>query len=99
LKFDKSINPQRISRGLLTGLVIANCIFCRWGVTFSVKQVASSTAWIDLKEFKGDVVYAQHCAKELGELLPSCYSMRIIEDWVLLIRFDDDLKTIGKNYE
>jgi hypothetical protein len=101
LKFSKSVNPQIIGRGLLTGLILVNCAFCRWGVILNVKSTTSVAAVIDLSTFKGDSVYAENCVKEINELLPSCYSTKIIDDKFLLIEFKDNLKTIkiGKSNE
>jgi hypothetical protein len=99
LIFDKKINPARISNGLLTGLIIAGCNFCRWGVSLKIKQIASQTAWIDVSElFENDTVYAQHCIKEIKELLPSCYVTKLIENRVLLIKIDEDIGMAGKGY-
>jgi hypothetical protein len=91
LQFNNTINPEKISKALLTGLLIANCIFCRWGVKFLVADVATQTATIDLKSFKGDTVYAQSCIEELNQALPGCYSIKNINNSFLLIRFDGNI--------
>jgi hypothetical protein len=103
LRFNSKINPQKISQGLLTGLLLANCTFCRWGVILNVKQVSSQTAIIDLSPFKNDIIYATQCAKEVSELLPSCYETKFIDNKFFIIRFRDELKdnlrTVGESYE
>jgi hypothetical protein len=99
LRFDKKINPEKISKGLLVGLVLANCVFCRWGVKFEIRSISAQTAWVDLRPFNGDEIYADSCIKEMKDFLPSCYSTKIMDNKALLIRFNDDMATIGQHYK
>lgn len=92
MQFEKTINADKINnikQGLLTGLLIANCIFCRWGVAFLVKDITSQDAVIDLSVFKGDIVYAQACMEEITKSFPSCFSIENIDNNFFLIRFND----------
>lgn len=99
MKFDKKINPQRISSGLWAGLIIANCTFCKWGVDFYVKDIKSQTATISLSPFKGDKVYIKSCLTDLKQSLPDFYRIKVITKDLFIIEFKDDIATMGHKYE
>jgi hypothetical protein len=94
LILEQTISSKKITairKELLTGLLTANCIFCRWGVKFIIKDLSTSSAVIDLKEFKGDNVYAPSCIKEVKQSLPPCYIAKQLNKDFFLIRFNDNI--------
>ena len=92
MNFKKTIDPVKINnirKGLLAGLLVTNCIFCRWGVQLLIKDLTTHNAAVDLSVFNGDIVYATSCIEEVKQALPSCFVTKNIDDRFFLIKFVD----------